>query len=205
MGIVRSKKAVRWYIGLKVPTCPQRDKIINTINNEYKEKWTNYNNTFIFFDFQIITLLIGFLTAISHYLDQYKPDTLWIVPVLFLILFLAIVHVILIIYVVIIVSKVLRLTDIVYKMGYWSSLAICLFLYFLANIPLIYIIYRYNVESNFNNSIPLFGSIFLFLTIGLYESIKHILSFFLPVSANGLYSIEELIQEEMIKEKCIAH
>jgi hypothetical protein len=92
----------------------------------------------------------------------------------------------------------IRIFDSKEKKGFLSVVLSAIIPIFFINIPMIMLLgyfALYNVEPDFKNGL----SLYIALTIGLYQSTKSILSFFLPVSANGLYSLKELIQEMITK------
>ncbi len=164
--------------------------------NELIKKWTNYINALKFLQLQLAVLLSGFVISFGYYLRGQEPVTLdksyfiMLIPV-----------VILISYILSIFSDIFKLNifDSKEKIGFWGFVLPLIIIPFFVSIPAVILlgyITLYNVEPDFKNGL----SLYLVLTIGMYQSAKRILSFFLPVSVNGIYSIEELIQE-MISEK----
>jgi hypothetical protein len=198
-----NKRVIQFYLKLKIPTDAQTENIMNTIYNENMfneliKKWTGYNNVLKFLEFQIALLISGFLMASSYYILGQKSATLdWNFFLLLIALILVIMW----------VSDILNINIFAQKKkGFWNVILFMIIPSIFVIIPmLIILIYitSYNIELNVRN----FLSLYLVLTIGMYQSIKPIHSFFLPVSANGKYTTEQFIQE-IIKEKkpeCIAH
>jgi hypothetical protein len=204
---VSRKGVIRWYLKLRIPTEAQTDKILNTISNEKTfngliKKWTDYNNARVFLLLQMAFLVGGFSTAAIYKIGQWQAT----LDLNYLVL-LFILSLILITLVITWLSNILsnifkfdiRIFDSKEKKGFLRVLLSVIIPIFFINIPMIMLLgyfALYNVVPDFKNGL----SLYLVLTIGMYQSTKSILSFFLPVSANGLYSIEELIQE-MIREK----
>jgi hypothetical protein len=199
---VSRKRVIQWYLKLRIPTEAQTDKIMNTISNEntfneLKKRWTNYNNACVFLLLQMVFLVGGFATAAIYKISQWQATLEWKYLVL-----LIIISVILIILVITWLSNIIsnifklniRLFDSKEEKGFWKVVLSAIIPIFLINIPMILLLVYfalYDVTPDWKNWL----SLYLALTIGLYQSTKSILSFFLPVSANGLYSIKELIQD----------
>ena len=191
---------------MRIPIEAQTDKIINIISNENTfneliKKWTNYNNARVFLLLQMAFLVGGFSTAAIYKISQWQAA----LDLNYLVLLL-IISVILIILVITWLSNILsdifkfniRIFDSKEKKGFLRVVLSPIIPIFFINIPMITLLgyfALYNVEPDFKNGL----SLYLALTIGMYQSTKRILSFFLPISANGLYSIKELIQDMITK------
>lgn len=187
----------RWYLKLRLPPEAQTAKIKNIISNENTfneliKKWTNYNNALAFLKLQVVVLASGCLTAIM----SQEPVTRGCIYYVFTI-FAVIIILLLFMSVLDIFSNIfkvnIKISGLNEKKGFWIYfLYIIIILSFM--IPMIILwVYIKSYEGELDWKIWL--SLYLVLTIGVYQYIKQILSFFLPVSANGIYSIEELIQE----------
>lgn len=187
LAIIRYEKIIKWYLGLKLSNTQLGHPIDQNKFNKLMEKWTNYNIALTSLWFQSVILIGGFLFSFcSQLIYIYLSQNVNIGIAIGIILF----------FVEIIIatnllkkriSLLLKIKENSFILGFGSIL--------LASIPFwivsSYIIFN-KPELNFNTLI----AIILILTLGMYESTKEIISFFFPIPENGIYSIDEIIEEK---------
>lgn len=193
LGIVRNEKIIKWYLELKLPN-PQMDHMTDQNKfNKLIEKWTNYNIVVTSLKFQIVILIGGLLFSSFSRLIKIDWSQDWTIGI-------PIAGILFIVEIFIAtdllkkkISLLLKIKEDSFILGFVSI--------FLTSIPFwivsLYIIFN-NTELNFNTFVSAFNTlipIFLILTLGMYESTKEIISFFFPIPANGIYSIDDIIKE----------
>lgn len=192
--IVRDKRIIKKYLLLKSPSNTNLDKTLENIFEKNKfnkliEKWTNYNIAVTSLWIQSSILLIGFLFWLSSFLvvEIQTSDYLISIAIIFFIaeLIIAKTH---------FQKKFSRIFKISEEdFGFTEKIIFESVIIFIVNIP-ICIVFLYIILNNPELSFNTFFSIYLILTLGMYEYTKKVLGFFSPIPANGIYSTDELIK-----------
>jgi len=193
-GIVKDKRIIKWYLLLKSPLNTNLDKTIKNVFEKNKfnkliEKWTNYNIAVTSLWLQSSILLIGFLFSFSSFLVV-EIQT-WNYLILIAIIFFIAEIIIAKKYFQEKISRIFKISE--EDLSFTKKIVFESVIIFIVNIPF-WIVFLYiilnNPEMNFNT----FFSIYLILTLGMYEYTKKVLGFFSPIPANGIYSTDELIK-----------
>lgn len=190
---IKNEYVIRQYLKLKSPTLEEK-KIIDNIfeKNEFNkliEIWISYKNTLIFLKIHLVVLSTGLFVAIVFFRivqsNIFTLDTL--------------INVIFVIPIILIFDIFRKIISDIYKIPekkLINSTPFLIFMIIVSDIPLLLLlilIELYNLELNINTALILCVS----LTIGMYEYIKRIIGFLLPIPESGIYSTEELIQQIM--------
>ncbi|MCZ7398697.1 MAG: hypothetical protein O8C62_03290 [Candidatus Methanoperedens sp.] len=180
--IVHDKKIIKWYLKLKLSNTQMSYSFEENKFNKLIEQWTNYNIALTSLWFQSVILIGGFLLSFSSLLIliYYPSQNIGIL-----------IGIILIFCEIIIVTILLnKRISILLKIKENSFLTLVSSI--MASIPFwivsLYIIFN-KPEMNL---LPII-SIYLILTLGMYEYTKQIISFFFPIPENGIYSIDDMV------------
>lgn len=190
--IVKNKKIIKWYLMLKSSSNTQMGYSIENMFEKNKfnkliDNWTNYNIALTSLWYQSVILIGGFLFSFcSLLITLYWNNGILISIILF------------IAEIIIVIALLKKRISLFFKinedLGFKTKLMLEFLLIFIATIPFwivsFYIIFNTPV-MNFNT----FISIYLILTLGMYEYTKQIISFFFPIPANGIYSTDELLSK----------